>query len=158
MYWQSIAGGINVICTNLFMITKSELYRSVVEIQCLVSCRWLGVFSRLSSVQVNMRSEKFYHIAQEHTHKQSRDPEPEHCNSHRQVGYQGRSFVPQIEVLFITDVVCCHFPHQCIKCTFSTQGVVSFRLVSSQMFRVVSCYVSVVSVLRCCPLKPVQHL
>ena len=85
-----------------------------------------------------MRSEELYHIAQVYAHEEGGDPEPEHSDSHGEVGNQGWDLVSQVEIFFVVDVICGHLPNQSVEGTSSSQGVVSLGLILSQMFGVVS--------------------
>ncbi len=123
---------------KIFMDCKSELGRSVVEVHGLVSGGGFGVLTWLACIHVYVRSEQLNHISQIHAHEESGDPEPEHGDSHGEVGDDGWGFVSQVEVFFVVDVIAGHFPDQGVKCTFSSQGVVSFRLVLSEVLRSVS--------------------
>jgi hypothetical protein len=115
------------------MDVKSELGWSVMEVHSFVSGWRFSVITGLSCVHVDVRGEELDHIAQIDTHQESGYPEPEHGDSHGEVGDDGWSFVPQVEVFFVVDVIGSHFPNESIEGTFSSESVVSFGLVSSEV-------------------------
>ncbi len=89
---------------------RSELGRSIMEVHGLVSGWGLSILSRLSSIVINVGCEEFNHITQGNTHQEGRNPEPEHGNSHWEVGDDGWDFVSDVEVLFVTDMIGSHLP------------------------------------------------
>ena len=143
---------------KIFIGFKSELDWSVVEVHGLISGGGFGVVAWLTGIQVDVWGEKLDHVAQIHAHQESGDPEPEHGDSHGHVGDQRWGFVSQVEVFFVVDVIGSHLPDERVEGTSSSEGVVSFGLISSEMLGVVSGYVSVVGVLGCGPLESVKHL
>lgn len=128
------------------------------EVKGLISGGALSIITWLTGIQVNVRSEELDHITEVDTHQEGGYPEPEHGESHGQVGDERWGFISQVEVFFVVDVVCGHFPDKGIEGSPPPQGVVSLGLILSQMFGVVSGNVPVVSVCGCGSLESVQHL
>jgi hypothetical protein len=118
---------------KIFMGVKSELGWSVVEVHSFVSGWRFCVLTGLSCVQIDVRGEELDHIAQIDAHQESWYPEPEHGDSHGEVGDDGWGFVSQVEVFFVVDVIGSHFPDEGIEGTFPSQSVVSFGLVFSDV-------------------------
>jgi hypothetical protein len=123
---------------KIFMDCRSELGKSIVEVHGLVSCWAFGVVTRLACVGIYVRGEKLDHISQIKAYEQGGNPEPKHGDSHGKVCDDWWGFVSQVEVFFVVDVITSHFPNQGVKGTFSSQSVVSFRLVLSEVLRSVS--------------------
>lgn len=81
------------------------------EIHGLISGWGFGVLTRLSSIVVNVRGKELNHIAQSDADQEGWDPEPEHGDSHGEVGDDWWDFVPDVEIFFVIDMVGSHFPN-----------------------------------------------
>ena len=114
----------------------------------LVSIRWLCIISWLTGVLICMCNKKFYHVSEHEAYHKSRDQKPIHSNSHGKIDKNWMSFISNLNVLFVTDVIAAHLNNQRIKYTFSAWSIVSFGLIYSDVLGLISRQISVVSVVR----------